>query len=234
MAPSYPRLTSFLEEAGIDGYLVDADGSDSDQYYLSGLYAMGEFVTLYADGEVGLLALDFEYARARTDSDADRVHRFSEFDFGRKVVEHGTARAGPLATVAFLSAYGIDSVSVPVSLPNGTADVLRDPDPTIREYDVAREAYDAALETIRPGVTGEAVNDAVCDVFERGVRRFEPTRPPRAASRASPATASGSTSTNGPNSAGTVGSSSPVTSSRSNLVCTNREPAASSSRTRSW
>lgn len=47
--------------------------------------------------------------------------------------------------------------------------VKGEPDAKVREwYDVTREAYEAALEAIEPGVTGEAVNDVVCDVFERG------------------------------------------------------------------
>jgi Xaa-Pro aminopeptidase len=42
------------------------------------------------------------------------------------------------------------------------------PDAEIREwYDLTREAYETALRTIEAGVTGEAVDGAVCDVFER-------------------------------------------------------------------
>ncbi|MFB6136131.1 MAG: M24 family metallopeptidase [Halobacteriaceae archaeon] len=33
-------------------------------------------------------------------------------------------------------------------------------------YEVTREAFEAALSTLGPGVTGEAVDDAVCDVYE--------------------------------------------------------------------
>ncbi|USZ73341.1 M24 family metallopeptidase [Natronosalvus halobius] len=35
-----------------------------------------------------------------------------------------------------------------------------------RRYEVTREAFEAALEAIEPGVTGAAVHDAVCDVIE--------------------------------------------------------------------
>ncbi len=35
-----------------------------------------------------------------------------------------------------------------------------------RRYDVTREAYEAALEAIEPGVTGADVHDAACDVIE--------------------------------------------------------------------
>jgi Xaa-Pro aminopeptidase len=304
MAPVYPQLTTFLNEAGTDGYLINADGEDSNQYYLSGFHAMANFVTLYTDGDVRLLVPDLAYTRANTESDGDSVRRFSEFDYGSMVMEHGRTEAGPLTTAAFLSECDIDSVSVPVSFPTGTADILRghdiavvtdyddtvggiravktdeeieyiaetqeanekamavaegmleratveagvlrldgevltsgrvrqaiedtlreegcgvsdcivasgaegakahavgsgpieagepiiidlaprneesryfadmtrtfvkgEPDAKIREwYDLTRETYDVALEMIQPGVTGEEVNDAVCDVFER-------------------------------------------------------------------
>lgn len=120
MAPAYPQLTTYLTEAGTDGYLIDADGEDSNQHYLSGFHAMATFVTLYTDGKVRLLVPDLAYTRASTDSDGDSVRRYSEFDYGSKVLEHGQVKAGPLATAAFLSECEIDSVSVPPSFPNGT------------------------------------------------------------------------------------------------------------------
>lgn len=126
MAPAYPQLTEYIEETGTGGYLIDADGVDSDQYYLLGFYATGSFITLYTGGEVRLLIADLEYTRARDDSDVDIVRRYSEFEYGSLVVDHGSTKAGPLATAAFLAEYGIDSVSVPPSFPNGTADILRD------------------------------------------------------------------------------------------------------------
>ncbi len=43
-----------------------------------------------------------------------------------------------------------------------------DPEAKIQErYDLTREACEVALEMIQAGVTGRAVHDAVCDVFER-------------------------------------------------------------------
>lgn len=143
MPSTYPRLSSHLENAGTDGYLVDADGEDSDQYYLSGFHAMGNFVTLYTDGEVRLLVPDLEYSRASAESEADVIRRRSEFDFGSKVLEHGQVKADPLTTAEFLSESGVDAVSVPVSFPNGTADVLRD-----HGIEVVTD-YDATVERIR-------------------------------------------------------------------------------------
>ncbi|WP_254545461.1 M24 family metallopeptidase [Halomarina pelagica] len=151
MAPAYPRLRTHLDEAGTDGYLINADGEDSNQYYLSGFYAMSNFVTLYTDGEVRLLINDLEYPRASTGSDGDCVRRLSEFDYGSRVVEHGPTKAGPLATAAFLSEYGIDSVSVPPSFPNGTADVLHD-----RGVEVVTD-YDDAVASIRAVKTDEEI-----------------------------------------------------------------------------
>jgi Xaa-Pro aminopeptidase len=151
MAPSYPQLTTYLNEAGTDGYLIDADGEDSNQYYLSGFHAMGDFVTLYTDGDVRLLVPDLAYTRASTDSDGDCVRRFSAFDYGNKVAEHGRTKAGPLATAVFLSEYGIDSVSVPVSFPTGTAEILRDHD-----IEIVTD-YDDTVSRIRAVKTDEEI-----------------------------------------------------------------------------
>ncbi|MFC7232039.1 M24 family metallopeptidase [Saliphagus sp. GCM10025308] len=125
MTPAHPRLTAFLEETGTDGYLIDADGEDSNQYYLSGFHAMGDFTTLYTDGDIRLLVPDLVYSRARAESDGDSIRRRSEFDYGELVVEHGPVKAAPLATAAFVSENEIGSVSVPPYFPNATADVLR-------------------------------------------------------------------------------------------------------------
>ncbi|WP_232702421.1 M24 family metallopeptidase [Halobacterium wangiae] len=304
MNESHSHLEDHLDEAGTDGYLVDADGEDSNQYYLSGYHAPDDFVTLYADGAVRLLVPPLESTRASADTDADSVRTFREFGFADAVADHGRTKARPVATAGFLAEYGVDSVSVPVSFPTGTAEVLRDhgievvtdyddvllsartvktdaeidhiaetqratedamavaeelleratvtdgvlrldgevltservrraievalledgcrvddcivaagadgalshesgsgpiragepvivdiyphneasryfgdmtrtfvkgdPDPQVREwYDLTREAFEAALDAIGPGVTGETVHGAVCDVFER-------------------------------------------------------------------
>ena len=44
---------------------------------------------------------------------------------------------------------------------------LGEPDDTIREwYHLTQHAKEAALDAVEPGVTGEAVHDAACDVYE--------------------------------------------------------------------
>ncbi|MFB6206758.1 MAG: M24 family metallopeptidase [Haloglomus sp.] len=43
-------LDAYLDDAGVDGYLVDADGEDATQRYLSGFDAPDPYVTLYVPG----------------------------------------------------------------------------------------------------------------------------------------------------------------------------------------
>jgi Xaa-Pro aminopeptidase len=124
MAPAYPRLTSHLERTNTDGYLIDADGEDSNQYYLSGYHAPDNFVALYADGSVSLLVSGLEYSRAKTDSDAEEVSKLSEFGFWEKAEEVDPRKAGKFVTADFLADSGIESVAVPDGFPTGTADVL--------------------------------------------------------------------------------------------------------------
>jgi Xaa-Pro aminopeptidase len=128
MTPAYPRLTSHLEGTDADGYLIEADGEDSNQYYLSGYHAPDDFVTLYADGSVSLLVSGLEYNRAKTDSDAEEVSKFSEFRFWEKAEKVDPRKAGKLVTVDFLADSDIESVSVPDGFPTGTTDVLREHD----------------------------------------------------------------------------------------------------------
>ncbi|MFB6072013.1 MAG: M24 family metallopeptidase [Halobacterium sp.] len=156
MTGAYPRLDAALEDAGVDGYLVDADGDDPTQYYLSGYHAPDEFVTLYADGEVRLLVSPLEATRADGDSDAAEVRDLAEFDFEELAEEHGRNGYRPHAAARFLDEYGIDSVAVPVSFPSGTAEVLR-------EYGVDVEVdYDDAVGDLR-AVKTDAEIEAVAE-----------------------------------------------------------------------
>ena len=126
MTPAYSRLTSYLEQTSTDGYLVDTDGEDSNQYYLSGYHAPDNFVTLYADGSVSLLVSGLEYTRAKRDSDGDEVRQLSEFGYWDKAEEVDPRKAGKLVMADFLTESGIKSVYVPDSFPVSTADVLRE------------------------------------------------------------------------------------------------------------
>jgi Xaa-Pro aminopeptidase len=126
MIPDHLRLTSHLEQTNTDGYLIDADGEDSNQYYLSGYHAPDNFVTLYADDSISLLVSGLEYTRAKSDSDGDEVRKLSEFGYWDKAEEVDPRKAGKLVTVDFLTESGVESVCVPESFPVSTADVLRE------------------------------------------------------------------------------------------------------------
>jgi Xaa-Pro aminopeptidase len=109
-----------------DAFLVDADGTDSDQRYLSGFDAPDSFVTLYLDGERHLLVSTLEYGRAVTESAAASVSRFVAYDHRERVAEHGPVGGRARTIRAFLDEYDVGRVLVPSSFPVGVADGLRD------------------------------------------------------------------------------------------------------------
>jgi Xaa-Pro aminopeptidase len=172
-------LDAYLDETGHDGYLVEADSEDSDQYYLSGFDAPDPFVTLY-DGEVHLLfARSLEFARAKRESRAATVERYVDFDHAAYVEEHGRKAASSYVLRDFLDSYGADSVAVPPRFPLAVADGLRDrgvavaPDPegtvtgiratkTDTEVDHVRSAQranEAAMAAAEELIAGAQVRD---------------------------------------------------------------------------
>ena len=90
MDPDLSKLDSYLDDAGIDGYLIEADGDDADQLYLSGFSAPDPFVTLYT-GEIHLLVSALEYGRAVRTARADDVQRHADYDHRENVEEIGRA-----------------------------------------------------------------------------------------------------------------------------------------------
>ena len=123
--PDFATLDAFLDETDTDGYLIDADSTDSDQYYLSGFDAPDPFVTLY-DGETHLLfPRSLEFARAKRESRAETVQRYVDFDHAELVEEYGPEDAVSHVLARFLDSYGVDSVAVPPRFPLKTADGLR-------------------------------------------------------------------------------------------------------------
>jgi len=125
MNRDFAPLDSYLDETGTDGYLIDADSTDSDQYYLSGFDAPDPFVTLY-DGETHLLfPRSLEFARAKRESRAETVERYVDFDHAELVEEHGPEKAVAHVLARFLDAYDVESVAVPPRFPLKTADGLR-------------------------------------------------------------------------------------------------------------
>jgi Xaa-Pro aminopeptidase len=132
MQPDLSALDDALAEQGVDGYLVDADSEDADQYYLSGFDAPDPFVTLY-DGEIHLLfTRSLEYGRAVRESRAATVERAVDFGYGEKVEEYGQPEATDRVLAAFLERYGVESVAVPPRFPLRTADGLREQGVTVR------------------------------------------------------------------------------------------------------
>ncbi|MFB6184213.1 MAG: M24 family metallopeptidase [Haloarculaceae archaeon] len=126
MDPDFSALDDALADAGCDGYLVDADSTNSDQYYLSGFDAPDPFVTMY-DGEVHLLfSRSLEYGRAKREARAATVQRDVDFDRAAKVEEYGRHEAAWHVLADFLDSYDVSSVAVPPRFPVSTADGLRE------------------------------------------------------------------------------------------------------------
>jgi Xaa-Pro aminopeptidase len=126
MQPDLTQLDAYLDETGVDGYLIHADSDDSDQYFLSGFDAPDPFVTLY-NGEVHLLfSRSLEYGRAKREARAATVQRGSEFGYGNKIEEYGHREARDRVLVEFLAEHGVHSVAGPPRFPLRVADGLRD------------------------------------------------------------------------------------------------------------
>jgi Xaa-Pro aminopeptidase len=125
MKPDLSALAESLEDAGVDGFLVDAASDDSDQLYLSGFDAPDPFHALY-DGEVHLLVSSLEYGRAKSESHAASVDRHADYEMRRKVEEYGRLDGTRRVLAEFLDRRDVESVAVPARFPLATADGLRD------------------------------------------------------------------------------------------------------------
>ncbi len=144
MEPDLSELDAFLDGEA-DGYLIDADASDSNQRYLSGFDAPDPFFTLY-DGETHLLVSGLEYGRAETESRAESVSRYADYDY-----QYGSSEERHRMLADFLGAHGVSSVAVPARFPLATADGLR-------EHDLSVEAEtDDVLTGIRAVKTDEEI-----------------------------------------------------------------------------
>jgi Xaa-Pro aminopeptidase len=124
-------LDAYLDDEGYDGYLIDADSEDADQRYLSGYDAPDPFLTLYTPGELWVLVSGLEYARAKSESNADVVRRFADYDFQKLRAEHGQDEARRRMVAAFLAEAGVDAVATPKRFPLETADGLRAQEATV-------------------------------------------------------------------------------------------------------
>jgi len=123
---------------GADGYLLDADGENPNQRYVSGFDAPDPFHTLWTPDGTHLLVSELEYGRARSESRAASVARLSDYGYRDRVAESGrrAARAGVVAD--WLADRGVAAVRTPDRFPLGTADRLRE-----RGVDVETDPGDA-------------------------------------------------------------------------------------------
>ena len=128
MDPDFSALDDHLADAGLDGYLVDADGANSTQRYLSGFAAPDPFTTVYTPDATAILVSALEFGRATTDSRADEVSRLADYDYRELASESGTEAAKARVVAAWLDDLGVDAVATPDRFPLGPADRLRERD----------------------------------------------------------------------------------------------------------
>ncbi|MFB6107707.1 MAG: M24 family metallopeptidase [Haloplanus sp.] len=146
MHPDFTPLDDFLG-ADLDGYLVDADGTDSNQRYLSGFDAPDPFVTCYTPEGVHLLVSGLEFGRAKKDARADSVARLSAYDYRDRVAERGPVAGRARVVADFLADHDVDAVGAPARFPLGTADGLRDCGVTVTVDDADVVAEIRAVKT---------------------------------------------------------------------------------------
>ncbi len=185
MEKDFSPVDRHLEESGHDGYLLDADGEDSNQYYLSGFDAPDPFLTLYTPDETAILTSPLEYARAQSDSRADAVRRWGAYDFREKKQAHGRDEARALVVREFLEEFGVTSVLTDRRFPLFTADSIREGETTVSPdlddvlEDVRATKTDTELAHIREAqqaneaaMAAAEEQLAIADVSEDGTLRY--------------------------------------------------------------
>ena len=164
--PRFGRLDDYLDREDLDGYLIDADGADADQRYLSGYDAPDPYRTLYRPSGISLYVKSLEYGRAKHASDADAVRRPA--DYGLEAYADRESDLDALAD--FLEEFGASSVAVPERFPVGTADALRErgvgvePDTDGVVDEVRAVKTDAEIEEIR---AAQRANEAALRAAQR-------------------------------------------------------------------
>ena len=119
------RLDRWLDEMGMDGYLIDADGTDPAQRYLSGFDAPDPYLTLYTPQELVLLVSPLEAGRARRMSAATSVVVTSALGADDLRERYGRETAAEVIKGALCARYGVDEVAVPPSTSVRTVQQLR-------------------------------------------------------------------------------------------------------------
>lgn len=159
MEPSH--LDAWMDEQGLDAYLVDGNTADSDCFYLTGIPdVVGERIAVRHDERTTLLVPAFDYDRAVEEADrADRVENSKAY---------GNRQLDADVIDTYLEQNGIEHVAVPPSFPYQTGKTLEgqqyrvstapgalDADravKTLDEVDAIRTAQDAAvagMETVK-------------------------------------------------------------------------------------
>ena len=128
MQPDFGALDDRLATLDVDAYLIDADGDDSNQRYLSGFDAPDPFLSCYRPEALSVLVSGLEYGRAKAESRADRVVRPADYDHQALLEEYGRPEATRRVRARFLADVGVESAAVPERFPIGTADALRERD----------------------------------------------------------------------------------------------------------
>ena len=114
------RLVDRLTDLDGDGYLLDGSQADANQLYLSGFTGPDPFVSLYNAGSVHLLVSGLEYGRALSESTAQTVERYADYNYS-----YGGPDERYDMYAAFIRDKGVESVMMPPRGPVGTADALR-------------------------------------------------------------------------------------------------------------
>lgn len=170
MEPDFTSLDSYLESKSLDGYLLDAPSSESDQLYLSGFDAPDAFVTLYTPEGLFLLVSGLEYGRAKKESHADAVVRLSDYNYREKATELEPSHAHHLVMAEFLNDHGVESVAVPNRFPVGVADGIREQGVTVEPgsddvvQTIRATKMDEEIEAIREA---QSANEAAMRTAER-------------------------------------------------------------------
>jgi Xaa-Pro aminopeptidase len=144
-------LDEYLEDQGLDGYVVYADSGDSTQRYLSGFNAPDPFLTVYTPAETAILTSGLEYGRAGKEARAETVERTSDYDYQDLREEYESATARNKLHATFLEAHDANAVAVPETFPVGSADGLRE-----EEIALAVDS-DGVVDDIRAVKTDEEI-----------------------------------------------------------------------------
>ncbi len=152
MEPDLAELDTFLDDRGLDGYLIDATGADPDQRYLTGFGAPDPFVSVYADGHIHLLVRGLERALAREESRATSVASPADIARNDASIEGTPTVHDPAVIAAFLDRHDVAALAVPPRFPVGPADELRDAGITLAPNE------EGVIEAIRAVKTAEEID----------------------------------------------------------------------------